>query len=166
MKKVALCHPDRPHLARGFCQSCYKQWEYKQYPERRARNRAYHSLPKQRERASTLKRKRYAESLEFRNVIAGRGLRSRYGISFDDFGRKIVEQGNRCAACGRKFVGEMRDRTGLAPTVHHDHSIKEPHCLAIVHRKCNAAMGQMNDDPGLLYKLAEFAGKCKQKAVT
>src|SRR5437899_6354876 len=67
-------------------------------------------------------------------------FRKRYGISLEERDRMIAEQNNCCAACNKPFHGT---RGKLCPMVHHSHEVKTPHVIAILHGRCNIAMGQV-----------------------
>jgi hypothetical protein len=47
IKKVALCHPERPHKGRNMCNACYSKWQVSLNPER---YKAYRTSPKSKER--------------------------------------------------------------------------------------------------------------------
>lgn len=75
-----------------------------------------------------------------------RNLYSKYGITLEQFLHLIEEQDNKCARCGKPFVGEGREK--YAPCVDHDHSYPkgDPNAVkSILHNYCNIMMGSHND---------------------
>jgi hypothetical protein len=133
MKKWRAAHPE--HVA-----AYTKAWRHKNSSRVRQKRLAHY-------RDNRRKEIDYARDWNFKK---------KYGISLDERDQLIKEQSNCCAACGEKFVGT----TGkLCPTVHHDHGRTDAHCIAILHGRCNVAMGQVGDNPELLEKIAAFARK-------
>ena len=72
----------------------------------------YRKSPKGRA-AQEAGRKRYRATLQGARANQGSRLRQRYGIGLEEFETMLVEQGGRCAACGRS------DRRLI---VDHDHA--------------------------------------------
>lgn len=73
-----------------------------------------------------------------------------YGVSQADYDRMLAEQGGVCKICGGISKGESF--TALA--VDHDH--KTGLVRGLLCRACNAALGQMEDDPALLRAAAAY----------
>jgi hypothetical protein len=61
-------------------------------------------------------------------------LKHRYGIGADDFDRMVLEQGRRCAICGR------------ADPEHVDHDHETGAVRGILCFNCNGGLGQFKDD--------------------
>lgn len=188
--KVCKNCPTKPVKAKGLCGACYSRQSYWRNPEEvLAQQRAwkaqhpdrvkeihkrswmknkgrYKSAMKEwRQKNSTQERERRlqyyqahrdAEILEARNW----NFKKRYGLTVAQRDELIAQQNNCCAACGEKFEGV---RGKLAPFVHHDHKLNAPNYIAILHSRCNIAMGQLGDDPILLAKLANFANNVALK---
>lgn len=68
-------------------------------------------------------------------------VRDRYGLKDGEYERLLEEQGGVCAICGKPPRKER-----LA--VDHDHVTKR--VRGLLHRRCNAAIGMLHDDPRLL----------------
>lgn len=67
----------------------------------------------------------------------------RYGVSADDLAALVVACGNKCVICG----GEWTD-------VDHDHETGRVRGLLC--RKCNLALGHLDDDPERVRRAAEY----------
>lgn len=81
----------------------------------------------------------------------GPWLKFRYGISLDDYRRKLAEQGGGCAVCGSKTYSPKCERMLC---VDHDHGsgmIRGLLCNA-----CNRGLGNFRDDAALLVSAANY----------
>ena len=87
--KMATCHPDRPHIAKGFCQQCWAKDRRKQ-PEARARERQMATAWRQRQSKEYL-------TLKWRK----HRLSQTYGLSLEDFDRRVSDQQGACAICSK-----------------------------------------------------------------
>jgi len=76
--------------------------------------------------------------------------RNRYGLSREAFEREIEKQRGCCGVCGLPFAEEP----GLEPVIDHDHVTNKNR--GILHRKCNMAIGILQDDPKICRKAAEY----------
>lgn len=77
-KKQASCHPDKIHVALGFCDDCYRR-----QPHRRRQHRA-----------SNIKwRKANTE------IVKGYKLQHRYGITKDQWYAMYWQQNGKCPIC-------------------------------------------------------------------
>ena len=80
-------------------------------------------------------------------------MKYRYGITFDQFEKMILEQGGTCAICRRPF-----GLLGLEkPAMDHSHNTGENR--AVIHKSCNLGLGYFKDDPTLLRLAAEYMDK-------
>ena len=68
-------------------------------------------------------------------------LKAKYGITPEDYNSMYAEQEGRCGIC--------RDAHSLL-VVDHDHETGR--IRGLLCRKCNAAIGQLKDDPALLWR--------------
>lgn len=84
----------------------------------------------------------------------GRRRIQRHGLSLRQYEEILSKQGGRCATCDS--VGSL--------TIDHDHKCcpQEYSCgkcvRGILCSKCNAALGQVNDDVKVLKKMVEYLG--------
>jgi hypothetical protein len=77
-----------------------------------------------------------------------RRLRKYYGISLDDFQKKIDEQGGACAICRKPGWGRNK------PCLDHDH--KTGQIRSVLCAKCNLVLGLIGDDSKIALALAEY----------
>jgi Recombination endonuclease VII len=75
-------------------------------------------------------------------------LRSRYGISIEEFDALLTKQNGRCCCCNTDVAG------GRGWNVHHSH--KTGSVLAILCHLCNRGSGMLGDDPFRLRRLADL----------
>jgi len=66
--------------------------------------------------------------------------KQKYGITKETFEREIAAQNRCCAVCRKPFS----DEKGLEPVIDHNH--KTGGNRGILHRKCNMAIGLLQDD--------------------
>lgn len=82
-------------------------------------------------------------------------LKSRYGLTLQDFERKLAEQDNKCGCCGDEF--EIDGKKSKAPCVDHDH--KSQQVRDILCSRCNIALGHLKDCAKRAAKLLEYLNK-------
>ena len=93
-----------------------------------------------------------------------RNLYRNYGITSEQFLHLIEEQDNKCARCGKPFVGEGREK--YAPCVDHDHSYLkgDPNSIkSILHNICNRMVGYHNDSIEEMELSIEYLKKSEKK---
>lgn len=157
--KMADCHPEKKHLARGFCSACYSRWFSRQNPER-ARARWKRSWDNNREerlkryktkvakneafvlrhRANNLKyRLKHAERIKERKRFAycdperkARRLAWKYGVHIREIYRLLAI--TVCEICGSD------------KQLHIDHDHVKGHIRGRLCGNCNKAIGLLNDD--------------------
>ena len=76
-------------------------------------------------------------------------IKQQYGLTPEQYDSMYAAQGGKCAICGRH---QSTLTKGLA--VDHDHESGKVRSLLC--GLCNTALGNMNDDPGLLRKAADY----------
>lgn len=109
----------------------------------REHRREYLSRPDVRERKNKQRRDRYADDpTSFKDAT----IRSRYGISLDDYERMFAEQGGTCAICHKPQSGGKRTNSRLH--VDHDHETGAVRGLLCTH--CNLGIGYFADRAELL----------------
>jgi hypothetical protein len=88
-------------------------------------------------------------------------LKNDFKMSVEDFERKLQEQDNKCAICGRDFDSSLK---GM-PHVDHDHACCSGvrscgKCVRnIVCHKCNIVIAYADDDPEILQHAIEYLKK-------
>lgn len=89
----------------------------------------------------SLKAKEYSKSSSGKLSIRNRELR-KYGITFEDQQRMYVEQGGKCAICGREiflFGSSKKD------TAHVDHDHLTGRVRGLLCQECNTGLGKFRD---------------------
>lgn len=98
-----FCHCGRQVMGRGLCPNHYKQWQYRQNPEK---YRAWEVARRLRdpEAARAADRKRYADSPETKKAGARRYKTRRRGATGShteaEWQARLAEFGGRCMYCG------------------------------------------------------------------
>lgn len=110
----------------------------------RATDRAWYAANKA--DIAARKREKYAADSDVRAKIQARHLRSKYGISPEDFTAMLAQQHNACGICERTFVRK--------PCVDHCHFTGLVRGLLC--RKCNVGIGQLEDNPVFARKSAAY----------
>lgn len=122
--RVPVCHPDRKHMARGMCASCYDKW--------------WLSQP-----GNCEKRKKIAREWQIQHPEKRQEIRRKYhyGISGNKVREILMLQGNVCAICG-EYKG----------TLHLDHRHSDGEVRGMLCGTCNRGIGVFRDNPSLLLK--------------
>jgi hypothetical protein len=157
-KSVEVFHPDKEY-ADGRGSICYDCKNAKRRPRERTR---YQNDPEYRDKAIAESKKYYAEHPE---TIKAYHIKSTYGLEFEDYTKKLEEQGNCCAACGATSPGVV----GRTWHVDHDHSCcsgKKKACGKCVRgllcQPCNLILGMAKDSPETLRSLISYLEKYKR----
>lgn len=82
-------------------------------------------------------------------------IKTRYGISVEDYDRMVKEQKGLCAVCLTPL-----DFSGKNPDVDHSHATNK--VRGIVHPVCNKVLGLLKDDPVLFRLAAEYLERHKE----
>jgi len=78
-----------------------------------------------------------------------------YGISVDEYDRRVIAQEGVCAICGKPETAKKRGtESSRRLSVDHNHTTKAVRGLLC--GKCNVGLGFLNDDYGLLISAAEY----------
>lgn len=80
-------------------------------------------------------------------------LKTKYGMSLDDYNALLVKQNHVCAVCNNAET-KIHPKSGkLQPlSVHHCHSTGR--VIALYCHRCNVASGMFGDDPELMRRAA------------
>lgn len=168
-KVPAKCHPDRPHVARGLCASCYqREWKLANpekvaarikkpancHPDRPALGRGLCGTcyrrewrkenPERNREAGVRRYRRKAADPEFRKTHARRVRAHRYGLTLAELDELLASLSEKCAVCG-----STRD-------LHIDHCHSTGKIRGILCGRCNNAAGQTGDDPERLRAIADY----------
>ena len=82
--------------------------------------------------------RRYKSTIDYPAVMRAAHLKRKYGITPEDYERRLAQQGGGCAVCGRA------PKAGKSLHVDHDH--ETGYVRGLLCFKCNAALGQLDDD--------------------
>lgn len=78
-------------------------------------------------------------------------LKSKYGMTVEQFDMMAESQGHLCAVCGLSPVGR-----GKGDVLVVDHCHKRGHVRGLLCGNCNIAIGLMRDDPSILLRASEY----------
>lgn len=76
-------------------------------------------------------------------------LRTRYGLTLEEFDARLLAQGGGCAICGIK-------KNQLARDFHVDHNHETGQVRGLLCFACNTGIGKLGDDPDLLEAAAAY----------
>lgn len=168
------CHPDRPHVARGLCASCYYRSRRpprvprreiecllcgrlfegnsrQRFCSRSCRTRDRNRRPGAREKAAAYLRG-YRATERGRTYVRRMNLH-KFGITSEDYDALLERQGSVCAACHMVEIG--RNQFGpLRLAVDHDH--KTGTIRGLLCMQCNRALGLLGDNPDRVESLAKY----------
>lgn len=118
-----------------------KAWREKNIEKEKARQRAYYRNNKEAQRE--------------------RDLKSRYGLSLEDYDKMTVAQQGQCAVCGIKeeMLKDVYKSHHARFCVDHNHETGEVRQL-ICH-KCNTLVGYLETRAGILQKALDYLEKHK-----
>lgn len=134
---------------RNECKACNlaaKAARYRANPEpTRARVRKWQEENRQRVRE---RQKIYAASGRKGANSRRYHLKKKYGLTVEQYDEMLAAQGGGCAICGRPPTD------GISLHVDHDHATGAIRGLTCF--RCNNALGDFNDDPGLLDRAGSY----------
>ncbi len=128
------------------CKVCTR--EFRASPEHTAYRRSYYAL------------NRHKEAAKYRNDPAkykDRNLRSRYGISLEDYNTMLSAQCGACAIC----CVSSPDQSGTRKYFIVDHCHITGAVRGLLCQKCNAGLGLFNDSPTQLKQAVEYLTSSK-----
>lgn len=139
MKTCSRCKKEKPldefYDRASMCKPCHNEYSRKYYKENIDEARKYN-------------KKRYNENKE---MFRESNLRSKYGLSLDEWNRMNNKQGGLCMICGK--TQSERHKTFKHLCVDHNHTTGGVRGLLC--HPCNTAIGLLYEDS----KLFERAGK-------
>jgi hypothetical protein len=145
--RQAECHPNKKNFGGGRCANCYYRHRYK--TDKNYRNAKLAMNRRQSLNTTTEQRRRWK-------------LKSKYGITTEQYDAMLKKQKGVCAGCGAP-PGGWRE----VLSVDHDHSCCAGQrscgkCIrALLHSECNAIIGAVKERPEVLRKLAAYLEKPK-----
>jgi len=125
---------DHPHINGRVCSSCKEHKDADQYPLERD-SRCVGGIAMR----STCR-----PCTEFRKYKAS--MKKRYNITYEQYEEMLEKQQHKCAICGS--TDSQNVRTSGRLFIDHCHTTNKVRGLLC--SKCNHALGQFNDDVGLL----------------
>ncbi len=166
---LALCHPDKKHVAKGLCRTCYrrhwrnnspgqkkKESEYqKKWKERnREHANAYRrewvaKNPEYEERRKANQRRRYKDEPERR----WHATLKKFGLVPEQYEELLSSQGFVCAICLKQ------DPLGRRLAVDHCHTTGK--IRGLLCSLCNTAIGMLKDDTTSLLRAVSYLEKHK-----
>lgn len=81
-------------------------------------------------------------------------LRTKFGLSIDEYNKILAQQNSKCAICHKEPFGDDRYRAGKNLAVDHDHVTGKVRGLLC--DLCNRALGQFQDSPEFLRRAAQY----------
>ena len=152
-----------------ICKFCNRQYRNQRYEANKEKRKEYNKKSSKRYReahperikqfarqyykAHKKERKQYLK--QYREVhpekIRQWNLKQKYGITLKQFDQMLKDQNNRCAICGKKF-----SKINL-PNIDHNHKTQK--IRALLCKRCNVAMGLLEEDPTLLDKTKLYITK-------
>lgn len=139
---------ERPAHARLKCRSCYDKWLKSinpEYKSKQAHNKnQWVKANRERNNETAQRRVRARDPRKNRDAM----LRSKYGISVDDYDAMLAAQNGACAVClGLPVEGRVLH-------VDHCHITKKVRGLLCCH--CNWYLGRIDKDPEILNRIVEY----------
>lgn len=160
--RMASCHPDKPHSARGLCQQCYtnakqrKDW----VPLGRQVTPITCGHPDRRHVGHGRCPSCYAKHLRATHEKYSKGARAseemwrRYMITMADRDQMIERQGGVCCLCDLPF--------GTNRIPHIDHCHKTGFVRGILCFSCNQALGKFGDSVAGLLRALEYLERAER----
>jgi hypothetical protein len=174
VKTCGVSGCSRQHYAKGWCSPHWRRWRQTGNPgpaEIAGRGRSGCAFAGCIEQHSAKgwcathyaqsKRAPQMTAISYRNGPAPTrtlALRSRYGITPDEYDKMLADQGGVCAICGEV------DAAGRALHVDHRHGCCGPNrackkCIrALLCGRCNTGIGQFRESPDLLHRAIAYLG--------
>jgi hypothetical protein len=137
----------RRDIPRGYQYLCKQCANLKNKLQKQSKPKGYYS-----QRARDYQ-KRWIEQ----NPLANKKsvLKTRYGISLEQYQKMVIDQGNKCKICGRNETVINR-RTGKVQTLSVDHCHEIGKVRGLLCQSCNHAIGKFRDDPLLCRRAADY----------
>lgn len=159
--KLASCHPERKHQARGMCKPCYDRWlkaSNPGYRERQLSNTTKWARANPEKMAVIAARRKQKDAADptLKERSRERQLKRTYGITQADYDAMLASQNGGCAICGRK--------PGARP-LHVDHCHDTGAVRGLLCHQCNWYLGTVEAGPNVLNNLLSYLSKTKPDLV-
>lgn len=152
MKSIDQFWKDRSTTSgyRSFCKSCktdrsdyHKEWQQR----KKLANPDY------------FKERELARDPAIRRISNRKSaLKTKYGITLEDFDHMLMEQDNKCAICKKR---EVFNESGKELAVDHDHVTGRVRGLLC--QVCNQALGMFGDSQEVLESAIAYLAKSEQR---
>lgn len=124
---------------RGYCRDCgnsyWRDYKSKYRDKRNARAREL----------------RQANVSKYRAQVRRSELKTKYGLTPEDFSKLLADQNNCCACCGDEFV--------KTPDIDHKHDSNPPLIRGLLCTNCNNGLGRFKDSIIRLQKAISYLQK-------
>lgn len=136
---LSTCHPNRLHYCKNMCRPCYEKWLRQTNPEYRSRQIKntsdwFKRHPNKRKELNHARRLReLADPLRYVKKRS-RMLKSKYGITLEDYETMLSNQRGGCAVCERS--------PGKLP-LHVDHDHNTGKVRGLLCHQCNWYLGTL-----------------------
>jgi len=107
------------------------------------------------ERAKETQR-RYRSERDYAAMMRDSHLRRKFGMTQEQYERRLAQQGGGCAVCGRA------PKAGKSLHIDHDH--ETGYVRGLLCFKCNAALGQLGDDLGRIERALTYVATKRRVA--
>lgn len=134
--KVAECHPDRKHQARGLCSACYEKWLKKYSPKYKARH-AKADLAWKRNNPDKV-----------REIARRSRMKLKYGLQEDAYERLYNVSKGKCFICDRKPKRKRR--------LNIDHCHKTGQVRGLLCDGCNLTLGKIESGSVILENIIKY----------
>jgi len=113
------------------------------------------SKKKRLEREPDLEHKLYLRNLELHENFNKKRQVREFGLTFDEYNKKVILQNNLCKICGR---AETAKRNGiiLALSIDHDHRFTKKHIRDLLCQQCNSALGGFKESIETMENAIEY----------
>jgi len=169
--RMATCHPDRPHLAKGLCSTCYEseraktrignRWkegaEGKRAKCHPTRRNFAHGLCKDCHHKEFLannpdKKKEYYKN--FREKWQGYMLKNKFNMTIEQYDEMLENQNGVCAICKKE------ENKGRRLSVDHNHD--NGLIRGLLCQKCNSIIGMALDNVETLKSAIHYIERSKK----
>lgn len=157
MSKKCEKHPESPRYRRK-CLECHRanarEWNRKNKELCKKRNAEYHKTNKT--QIAERKSKHYRDNKEHHRMMARRYmLRSKYGMSLEDYDVMLDKQNGVCAICFNPETQKSNKR-GKVDSLRVDHCHSTGKVRGLLCSKCNFGIAQLDDSIDLLQNAIKY----------